>query len=184
MNDFIKNHKVLTILLTALLVIMLILIFAGRSIGNFAIEQMNQIRSKDKAVCTVNVENATQIVYKGTTYQILSETVDNSEFGGWSGVFRKIVVLDDNYHILKQVKSEVDSVSQVKEIAKHLPQDAKYVVTYFNAFTIKNVNENQAIAVGLASGTYKAVPAGIESAKKKSISFEKEETTNVLTQLK
>lgn len=171
MNDFIKNYKVLTILLTALLVIMLILIFAGHSIGNFAIEQMNQIRSKDKAVCTVNVENATQIVYKGTTYQILSETVDNSEIGGWSGVFRKIVVLDDNYHVLKQVKSEVDSTSQVKELAKHLSQDAKYVVTFFNVFTIKGINDKEAIAVNLDSGTYKAVPAGTELADEKPIQF-------------
>ena len=94
----------MTILLAALLVVVLILIFAGHSIGNFAIEQINQIRSKDKAVCTINPENATQIVYEGTTYQILNETVDSSKIGGWNGVFRKIVILDDHYRVLNQVK--------------------------------------------------------------------------------
>lgn len=173
MNNFIKNHMVLTTLLMALLIVVLILIFAGRSIGNFTIEQMNQMKSKDKAVCTVNVENATQIAYKGNTYQVLNETVDDSKIGGWSGVFRKIVILDDHYRVLNQVKPDVDSTSQVKELVKHLPQGAKYVVTFFNVFTIKGINDKKAIAVNLNSGTYKAVPAGTELADEKPIQFEK-----------
>lgn len=121
MTDFIRRHQVLTILSAAVSLIIFILIFAGRFIGNFAIEQISQIKSKDKAVCTINPDNATQIVYKGTTYQILNETVDNSQIGGWNGVIRKIVLLDDRYRVLNQVKSEVDSASQVKEIEKQLP---------------------------------------------------------------
>lgn len=175
MTDFIRKHKGLTILSAVALIIILILAFAGRSIGNAAIEQMNQIRSKDKAACTINVENATQIVYEGKTYQVLNETVDDSKIGGWSGVFRKIVILDDHYRVLNQVKSDVDSTSQVKELVQHLPQGAKYVVTFFNVFTIKGINDKEAIAVNLDSGTYKAVPVGTELADETPIQFDKKQ---------
>lgn len=173
MTDFIKRHKAMTVIMSTTFIVVLILIFTGQSICNFTIEQLSQIKCRNKAVCTVNPENATQIIYKGRTYQILNQAVDNSAIGGWSGVFRKIVILDDHFRILKQIKSEVDSTSQVKDVEKDLPNGSKYVVTYFNVFTIKGVHQNQAIAVSLDRGTFKAVSAETESKDEAPIRFDK-----------
>lgn len=176
MDEFLRRHRAFILVVAVFLLMALILIVAGRSIGCFVIDQVSLLKSRDKAVCTINTDNATQIVYKGTTYQILEETVDNSAIGGWSGVFRKVAVLDDRYRVLKQERSAVDSDSQIKQIAKQLPPKSAFVVFYFNAFTIKNVDETSEIAVNLDSGTFKAVPAGTETSTEKPLQFTHEFT--------
>ena len=158
MTDFVRKHRVLTILLSITLIVVLVSIFAGHTICNTVIEQINQYKIRNKTVCTVNPRNATQIVYEGETYQILNQSVPNSQIGGWNGVFRKVAVIDDRLHVIQEIKSDVDSASQVTELKKHLPQGAKYIVTYFNMFSIKGTDEHRAIAVSLDRGTYKAVP--------------------------
>ena len=157
MIDFVRRHRALTILSTIILIIVLVMAFAGQTIWSTAIEQISQYRTRNKTVCTVNPQNATQVVYEGRTYQILNEFVPNSQIGGWNGVFRKVVVADAHLRVIK-MKSDVDCTSQVNELEKNPPQGMKYIAVYFNEFSIKGTDERNAIAVNLERGIYKAVP--------------------------
>lgn len=159
MTKFMKHHKVLTAFLAIVIVIIFAFVFAGRSICNFAAEQIFTIKSNGKAYCTINPQNATQFVYKGTTYQILNETVSSSGLGRWEGYSHLIAILDSNFRVLKQVKSGADSVSQMKELMKDLPKSAKYMITFYNVFSVTGVSDKQEVAIDLFGGTYKAVPA-------------------------
>ena len=172
MIDILRKHKVLTVLLSVTLVVVVIMFFAGHAIGNAAIEQLSQYKTRNKTVCTVNPKNATQVVYEGRTYQILNKTVPNSKIGGWNGVFRKVDVLDGRMSVVSETKSDIDSASQVAALKKHLPRGAKYVVTYFNMFSIKGMNEHDAIAVSLDKGTYQAIPVSKATASEAAIQFD------------
>lgn len=158
MTDFVRKHKTLTILLSITLVVVLVSILAGQTICNTAIEQISQYKNRNKTVCTVNPRNGTQVVYEGRTYQILNEHVPDSQIGGWNGVFRKIAILDDHLRVIKEMKSDVDCTSRINELKSNPPRGMKYIVVYFNEFSIKRTDERNAIAVNLDSGTYKAVP--------------------------
>ena len=158
MIDFVRRHRVLTILSSLILIVVLVLVFAGQTIWNNAIEQINQYKIRNKTVCTVNPQNATQIIYEGRTYQVLNEFVPDSQIGGWNGVFRKVVVADAHLRVIKEVKSDVDCMSQVNELERNPPQGMKYIAVYFNEFSIKGTDERNAIAVNLDRGIYKAVP--------------------------
>ncbi len=171
MINFLRKHKVLTILSSIALALVLIAVFAGRAIGNAAIEQYSQFRDRNKTVCTVNPKNGTQIEYEGTLYQILNKPVPDAQLGGWNGVFRKIAVLDGQCRVLKEVKADVDSASQVAELKKHLPQGAKYVVTYFTVFSIKKTDEHSAVAVGLDKGMFQAVPVSKVTKNEPAVQF-------------
>ncbi|HEX3038282.1 MAG TPA: NisI/SpaI family lantibiotic immunity lipoprotein [Oscillospiraceae bacterium] len=172
MIDFIRKHRVLTALLSVTLVVVVIMFFAGHAIGNAAIEQLSQYRTRNKMVCTINPKNATQIVYEGRTYQILNKTVPNSKIGGWNGVFRKVDVLDGHLCVITEAKSNIDSASQVAELKKHLPRGAKYIVTYFNMFAVKGIDEHTEIAVSLDKGTYRAIPVSKVTASETAIRFD------------
>jgi outer membrane lipoprotein-sorting protein len=184
MTDFIRGHKTVTALLGALLILILILVFAGRSIANYTVEQISDFKSKNKDVWTINPDDATQINNNGTTYQITNEAVDNSKVGGWNGVCRKIAILDGRCRVLKQEKSKADYNSQVKALAENLPKGAKYIVAYYNIFSIKGEEEKEAIAVNLGHGTYRAVPAGAESAGKTAVKFDKDTCQAALSAVK
>ena len=158
MIDFVRRHRALTILSSIILIAVLVMAFAGQTIWSTAIEQISQYRTRNKTVCTVNPQNATQVVYEGRTYQILNEFVPNSQIGGWNGVFRKVVVADAHLRVIKEMKSAVDCTSQVNKLKRNPPQDMKYIIVYFNEFSIKGTDERKAIAVNLDRGTYKAVP--------------------------
>lgn len=174
MIDFVRKHKAISILLVIFLILILVLIFAGHFIFSYAIEQFSDMRTQNKNVCTIKTDNATQINYNGITYQITNESVDKAKIGGWNGVCRKIAVLDDQFRVLKQEKSEIDYDSQIKALAKELPKGAKYIVTYYNIFSIKGEKESEAIAVNLGDGTFLAVPAGNLPAGKVPIKFDKD----------
>lgn len=184
MTDFIKKHKVLSGFAAAFLMIVLIVIFAGHTIWNFTIEQTYQMKTKNKTVCTINPQNATQINYDGQIYQILNTTVSDSEIGGWNGVIHKYAILDDRYRIRKQDNLNIDFDVQMKDVIKNLQSNDKYVVVYYNVFAIKNTDEKNMIAVGLLSGTYKAVPVDTTSAGKNAIQFQKEARDKIRLLLK
>ena len=158
MIDFVRRHRALTILSTIILIVVLVMAFAGQTIWSTAIEQISQYRSRNKTVCTVNPQNATQVVYEGRTYQILNEFVPDSQISGWNGVFRKIVVADAHLRVIKEMKSDVDCTSQVDNLKRNPPKGMKYIAVYFNEFSIKGTDERNAIAVNLDRGIYKAVP--------------------------
>lgn len=171
MIDFVRKHKLLTVVSSIALALVLIAVFAGRTIGNAAIEQFSQFRSQNKTVCTINPKNGTQIEYEGTLYQILNKPIPDAHLGGWNGVFRKIAVLDGQYRVIKEMKADVDSASQAAELKKHLPQGAKYVVTYFTVFSIKKTDEHSAVAVGLDKGMFQAVPVSKVTKNESAVQF-------------
>lgn len=158
MTDFVRRHKLLTVFSAAALLILPGIVFAGHRIEYAAIDLLSQIRSRDKYACTVNPDNATQIVYNGATYQILNERTDPSQIGAWTGVLRKAAVLDGGYRVIWQRKSEIDWKAQMRKLADRTPVGGKYIVTYFNAFTLKSIDQDEAIAVDLSGGFYRAVP--------------------------
>lgn len=172
MIDFIQKHRVLTVLLSITLIVVVVMFFAGHAIANAAIEQLSQYKTRNKTVCTINPKNATQIVYEGRTYQILNQKVPDSKIGGWNGVFRKVDVLDSRMSVVSETKSDIDSASQVAKLKKHLPRGAKYIVTYFNMFSIKGLNEHDAIAVSLDKGTYQAIPVSKVTTSEAAIRFD------------
>ena len=159
-------------LLSITLIVVVVMFFAGHAIANAAIEQLSQYKTRNKTVCTINPQNATQIVYEGRTYQILNQKVPDSKIGGWNGVFRKVDVLDGRLCVITETKSDIDSASQVAELKKHLPRGAKYIVTYFNMFAIKGIDERTEIAVSLDKGTYQAIPVSKVTPSEVSIHFD------------
>lgn len=158
MTDIIRRHKFATVFAAAALLILLIVVFAGRRIAYAAIDFASGIRSRDKSVCTVCPDNATQIVYNGTTYQILNKKADQADIGAWTGVIRKTAVLGDQYHVLKQAKSQVDWKAQMQKLKNTMPDGGKTIVTYFNVFSLKNNDQSDMVAVDLSGGFYQAVP--------------------------
>ena len=183
MTDFIKKHKALSVLLAVVLIALIGTIFAGQQIKSFALDSIYDIKCAGKPMCSVNPKNATQIIYKGTTYQILNETTDGSKMGGWIGGFRKLAIVDGNYHVINQSKLDVNFDSQIKNIVKNMPTNEKYVVAFFNVYSIKESDSKTAISVNLLSGNYKAVPVGSVSANEIPIQYEQYERSKILSQL-
>jgi hypothetical protein len=184
MTDFIKNHKALSIFLAGVLIVLIGMVFARQQIRSFALDSIYSIKCAGKPFCTVNSKNATQILYKGTMYQILDETTDGTKIGGWIAGFRKLALVDESDHVIHQSKLDVDFDSQIKSVVKNLTSNEKYVVAFFNVYAIKKVNPRTAICVNLLNGNYKAVPLGAVSAEEKPIQYEQFAGEKVLSQLK
>ncbi len=183
MTDFIKKHKAFSIVLAVILIALIGTIFARQQIKSFTIDSIYDIKCAGKPMCSVNPQNATQILYKGTTYQILNETTDGSKMGGWIGGFRELAILDGNYHVVNQSKLDTDFASQIKDIIKNMPNNEKYVVAFFNVFSINKTDPKTAISVNLLNGNYKAVPVGSVSANEAPIQYEQYERSKILYQL-
>lgn len=130
MTDFVKKHNAFSILYAVILVTLVGSIFARQQIESFAIDSIYDIKCAGKPMCTVNPQNSTQIIYKGTTYQILSEITDGLKMGGWIGGFCKLAIVDGNYHVVNQLKLDMDIASQIKGIVKNMPYNEKYVVAF------------------------------------------------------
>lgn len=176
-----KNNKIKSTISITIITMITCIFFTGCSITDYTLNKICEYGSKDKIVCTVNEADATQIVYDEVTYQVLSETVDRSEIGGWRGVFKKITVLDENYSIINQVKMKATPTSQIKDILKDLPQKAKYIVPFYNVLSIKDTDDDEAIVVQLFSDFYKAVPVELKNEDEERITFTEETIEEITT---
>lgn len=170
----ISKHNINKILIVTALLITICMIFSGCSIVNCALNKASELESNNKIQCTINENNGTKIVYDDVTYQILEEKFDKSELGGWRGVFRTIVLLDENYKSIKQLKMKADPYTQLKNIVKNPPDSATYAVPFYNVFSIKGVDDSEAIAIHLFNGFYKAVCTDLKSEQDKTITFDSE----------
>ncbi|MBW9146500.1 NisI/SpaI family lantibiotic immunity lipoprotein [Clostridium sp. CM027] len=121
---------------------------------------------KDKIICKVNAKNATQISYKDTTYQISNLSLERSKIGGWNGIIDKVAVIDKNNCILEQKRIDSSAQLTIEDVKKNLPKDAKFIVSFQNVCSIKEVDTKDAIAVQVDNNFYRAIPVGSASTDK------------------
>ncbi|QSW20014.1 NisI/SpaI family lantibiotic immunity lipoprotein [Clostridium gasigenes] len=166
-----KIKKVLAIFFTALFCMMVT--------GCFPVDNiMSKVRNnaiKNKVVCEINAENATQISYNGTNYQISNVLLERSKIGGWNGIINKITTLDKNYCIIEEKEIDLDIVLMTKNIKENLPKDAKFIVPFQNVCLIENIDDKEGIAVQINNNFYKAIPVVIGSTDKTAIKYEEED---------
>lgn len=183
MTNLLSKNKLKLTFCTIFATAFICVTISGCSLVNSTLEKLNNIASKDKIVCTVNEGNGTEIVYNKVTYQILDETIDKSEIGGWKGVLRNIALLDEKYNVIKQIKMKADPITQIKDIVKDPPENIKYVVPFYNVFAIKGVDDDEAIAVHLFSGFHKAVCKDLKGKTDKAIQFNRESLSEIINEL-
>lgn len=128
------------------------------------------VTNQDKPVYAVNDDNATQICYQGTTYQISATSLESDELGGWIGIIKEAVVLDKDLNILKQEKLGTSLNDTINAIKKDPPANAYLIVPFQNVYAVKDSDHKDAIAIGISNNYfYKAVAVSKDSKSKESI---------------
>lgn len=138
------------------------------------------LTNQDKPVYAVSDDNATQICYQGTTYQISATSLESDELGGWIGIIKEAVVLDTDLNILKQEKLGTSLNDTVNAIKKDPPANAYLIVPFQNVYAVKDSDHKDTIVIGISNNYfYKAVAiskgseniASIDVTQAKGISF-------------
>lgn len=135
-------------------------------VGNEALENAcseisEKIRSS-KVPCTLNIENATQIIYKDTKYQILNTTLNKDDaVAKWTGVILRFAALDSRNRVLAQQNisdEQITNDSVLHRFEINLPQNTRFIIPFYDVYKVKNADENEMIAVLVGKHFYKAIP--------------------------
>ena len=125
-------------------------------------------------VWTVDSENAARVFRDGTVYRVTGASVEASRLGGWVGVVKTAVVLDEHGTVLKSRKLDRPVRETVLSLEEDLPPGARVIVPFQNVYTVKGEEEEDAVAVGIGNNDfYRAVPEDAVSGADAAIDYEK-----------
>lgn len=151
-------------------------------IGNHALENMcsdisEEIRSS-KVSCTLNTEDATQIQYQGTKYQILNTQLSQKDdIGKWTGIILQFAALNSRNRVLAQrdiSDEQLTNSSTLRDLENELPENAKWIVPFYDVYHIIGQKESNAVAVLTGRHFYKAIPVKNERPDDQPLQIEKE----------